>query len=238
MRNLLALPSDPAETFVREVDENLRRDQMRDFARRYGALLVGAVLLFLAAIAGWLYWQDRQAKEAAAGTETLSRVLDDIGNDRLATVPQRLESLEDNPSEAISASARLTRAVVAIERNDRAAAIAEYRAIMDDGGLPRPYRDLATVRLTALEFDSMTPEAVIERMKPLAEPGNPWFGSAGELTAMAMLKQRRTSEAGRLFAAIAADRQVPDTIRSRAVQIAGTLGVDASASMPNPARQD
>ena len=77
-------------------------------------------------------------------------------------------------------------------------------------------------------------------MKPLAEPGNPWFGSAGEMTAMAMLKQGKKAEAGRMFAAIAADEQVPSSIRARAVQIAGTLGVDASASMamPTPALQD
>jgi hypothetical protein len=48
----------------------------------------------------------------------------------------------------------------------------------------------------------------------------------------------RKDEAGRLFAAIAADDTVPDTIRSRAVQIAGTLGIDATASLPATARQD
>ena len=53
---------------------------------------------------------------------------------------------------------------------------------------------------------------------------------------MAMLKQGRKAEAGRLFAAIAADNDVPDTIRSRAVQIAGTLGVDATASLPGLTR--
>jgi len=47
-----------------------------------------------------------------------------------------------------------------------------------------------------------------------------------------MIKQGKKLEAGRLFAAVAADRQVPESIRARAVQIAGTLGVDASASLP------
>jgi hypothetical protein len=41
-----------------------------------------------------------------------------------------------------------------------------------------------------------------------------------------------------MFAAIAADRQAPETTRSRAVQIAGTLGVDASASTPGLEQQD
>ena len=70
-------------------------------------------------------------------------------------------------------------------------------------------------------------------MEPLAKPGNPWFGSAGELTAMAMIKQGKKTEAGRLFAAIAADRQVPE-FHSRAARCRSParLGVDASASLP------
>ncbi|HEY0164966.1 MAG TPA: hypothetical protein VGB39_06300, partial [Sphingomicrobium sp.] len=91
---------------------------------------------------------------------------------------------------------------------------------------------LGLIRATTMEFDTIRPEQVIARLQPLAKPGNAWFGSAGELTAMALIKQGKKTEAGRLFAAIAADRQVPESIRARAVQIAGTLGVDASASMP------
>lgn len=234
----MALPTDPAQSFVREVDENLRRDQARDFLRKNGPWIVGAMLLFLAAIAGWLYWQDRQRQEAEAGTETLSQVLDDIGAGRDAVVAPRLETLSKSSSDGLSAAARLTRAAVALDKNDRKTAIAEYRAIMDEGGFAQPYRDLAAIRLTALEFDQLTPDQIVTRLKPMAEAGNPWFGSAGEMTAMAMIKQGKTSEAGRLFAAIAADRQVPESIRSRAVQIAGTLGVDATASLPATARQD
>ena len=79
MRTPLALPTDPAESFVREVDENLRRDQARDFLKRNGPWIIGAILLFLAAVAGWLYWQDRQQKQAEAETEKLNAVMSQIG---------------------------------------------------------------------------------------------------------------------------------------------------------------
>jgi hypothetical protein len=46
-----------------------------------------------------------------------------------------------------------------------------------------------------------------------------------------MIKQGKKDEAGRLFAAIAKDKTVPDPIRERAVQVAGSLGVDASAAL-------
>ena len=76
----LALPTDPAETFVREVDENLRRDQMRDMAKRYGKWIVAAVVLFLAAVGGYLYWQNQQAKQAVADSEAMSAALDKVGS--------------------------------------------------------------------------------------------------------------------------------------------------------------
>jgi hypothetical protein len=228
----LALTPDSGETFFREVDENLRRDQLSSIARRYGGWIIAGIVLLLAAVGGWLYWQDKQRSDAAADSEVLAQVYSDIGAGRLATVPQRLDNVANQDEGAIRASALFTRAALAIEQNDRKLATAKYHEIAADEDLAEPYRDLALIRATSLEFDAIKPELVISRLEPLAKPGNPWFGSAGELTAMAMIKQGKRTEAGRLFAAIAADRQVPDTIRARAVQIAGTLGVDASASLP------
>jgi len=232
----LALPTDPAESFVREVDENLRRDQAQDFLKKNGPWIIGAVLLFLAAVAGYLYWQDRQLKASEADTEKLNEVMMEIGGGQIATAEKDLPALQGSKSQGISAAARLTHAALLLDKSDRKAAIDEYRAVANDKDLAQPYRDVAMIRLTALEFDQIKPEDVIARLDPLAKPGNPWFGSAGELTAMAMLKQGKKSEAGRMFAAMAADNQVPTTIRSRAVQIAGTLGVDATASLPAAAR--
>jgi len=228
----LALTPDTGETFLREVDENLRRDQLRDMGKRYGPLIVGAIVLFLAAIGGWLYWQDRQAKQAQKDSETLSAIYADIAAQNVATVPQRLKPLEDSSNDIVSATARLAQAAVALEKNDRQTALTQFKNVAADKGLPKPYRDLATVRATALEFDSLKPEQVIERLLPLTKAGEPWFGSAGELTAMAYLKQGQKAKAAKLFADIAADQEVPPTIRTRAVQVAGTLGVDATASLP------
>jgi hypothetical protein len=56
------------------------------------------------------------------------------------------------------------------------------------------------------------------------------------MTALAMIKQGKKDEAGRLFAAIAKDKTVPDAIRARSVQIAGSLGVDASSALDSLAQ--
>ena len=38
-------PDSSSDAFVREVDENLRRDQAQALAKRYGTIIAGALLL-------------------------------------------------------------------------------------------------------------------------------------------------------------------------------------------------
>lgn len=228
----MAQPPDITETFVREVDENLRRDRLRDFGKKYGGWLAVAVALFLAASGGWIWWQQHQQQLSQSHAEELSGLFTDIGAGKVADAPKKLDALAQSSSKAVRASALFTRAALAIQQNDEKLAIAKFREIAADNSLPQPYRDIALIRQTALEFDSLKPDEVITRLQPLAKPGNAWFGTAGEMTAMALIKQGKKDEAGRLFAAIANDKTVPDSIRSRSVQIAGSLGVDASAALP------
>ena len=234
----MALPTDSNDTFLREVDENLRRDQFQDFFKKNGKWIALAVVLFLGAVGGWIYWQEYRNKQSAEQSEQLHKAFTDISSGQRQTVPQRLAELEKSHSDVVRASAILTDAALALDQNNRTAAITKYRELAGDEGMAQIYRDIATIRGTTLEFDTLKPEEVISRMEPLAKAGTPWFGSAGELTALAYLKQGKKAEAGKLFAAIAADNQVPNSIRARAVQVAGTLGVDASASMPGMPQQD
>lgn len=236
----MALPPDtpdaPNEAFLREVDENLRRDRMESFAKTYGKWLIALIVIFLVAVGGYLFWQNKQREKAAAQSEELTSIYNQVGNGGAEAAKKRLQPLENSGNDVIRALALLTEAAIALNSNDRNTALGKYKAISADSGMPDPYRNLALVRATALEFDQLKPAEVESRMAPLAKPGEPWFGSAGELTAMAYLKAGQKDKAARLFAAIANDKQVPATLRTRAEQIAGTLGIDASAAIAQPAQ--
>jgi hypothetical protein len=227
----LAQPPEINETFLREVDENLRRDRLREAARKNAKWIVVAVVLFLAASGGFIWWQQHQDRLSEQHIEQLADIYRQVGEGNVGTAPQQLDQLSKSGSKAVRASAEFTAAAVAIQQGDNKAAIEKYRGIAGESTLPKPYRDAALIRQTALEFDQLKPEEVISRLEPLAKPGGAWFGTASEMTALAMIKQGKKDEAGRLFVAIAKDKTVPDDIRQRAVQIAGSLGVDASAAL-------
>lgn len=212
---------------MREVDDALREDQLLTAVRRYGKVIAVVVALALLALAGWLWWDARRDNAAGERGERFVVALDQVEAGQLAQANAGLEPLVAEGGEGYRTVARLMQAGIAAEQGRSAEAQKLFAAVAADDAAPGPYRDLATIREVALRFDAMPPEQIVQRLKPLAEPGGPWFGSAGELLGAAYLKQGREDLAGPLFAAIAKDQAVPASLRSRARQLAGLLGVDA-----------
>ncbi len=215
------------EVLLREVDEAVRQDQLGGAVKRYGWAIVGAIALGLAGFAGWLYWSDHSERKIEERSEKLIAAFDQLQAGQIEQAKGDLAALSEDGSSATAISARLARAGIALRDNNKAEAVKLYESIASDNDAPKPYRDLAAIRVAAIQFDELDPQTVIDRLKPLATPGNPWFGSAGELVAMAYMKQGKKELAGPLFAAIAKDKDVPETLRSRTRQLAGLLGYDA-----------
>jgi hypothetical protein len=226
---LALAPGETSETFIREVDENLRRDQAEAVFKRYGKWFIAAAVLLLVGIAVWLFWKNQQAEQAAANSEQFSAILTDVGQGKTGNdIAQRLDTLAAEGNGSMTGAARLTRAALALQKSDRATATAQYRQIIEDKSVPQTVRDTATIRLTQLEFDTLQPQRIIERLAPLAVKESAWYGSAGELTALAMIKANRKREAAALLNGVAADTQVPASIRARAEQLASGLAIPAA----------
>jgi hypothetical protein len=224
---ILALRPDDGETFLREVDEELRREQMGHFMKRYGWALLAAVVLVLGGIGGWLWWQARA--EAAAGKqgEALTSALDSLEAGNRNAARPKLDELANSDLPGYRAAALFARANAETAAGNAPAAIATLRGIAANQDFDEIFRQAALVRQTQLEFDTLPPQQIAQRMGPLSQPGSPWLGSAGEMLGIAYLKMRRPDLAGPVFGRIGRDEHVPPSIRTRAVQMAGSLGVDA-----------
>ena len=233
-KNLLT-PADKAaqrevaqqEGFVREVDEALREDQLIGAIKSYAKIGGAAIAAALLALAGWLWWGNHSASVAGEHGEQMTEALDQLDAGKVDAAQTDLTVLADKGGDGSRAAAQMLQAGIALSQNKADQAKQIYARVASDSSAPQPYRDLATIRQTALQFDSMKPEEVIAKLKPMAAPGNPWFPSAGELVGIAYLKQGHKDLAGPLFAAIAKDKDAPESLRSRGRQMAGLLGVDA-----------
>ena len=220
-------PDRQEQVFLREVDEAVREDQLKNFAARYGLWIFAAIVIGLGSLAGWIFWQNSQNEDSGLRSEEYVAAIDSIRQNNLDGAAAALEPLMEAKQDGYRAASIMLHANIALEKNDPKKAIEGYAKVAADDSLPKPFRDLALVRKTAAEFDTLKPQQVIDRLKPLAVPGNPWFGSAGEMVALSYLNMKKSDLAGPLFAQLAKDDSVPATIRSRALQMAGVEGVDA-----------
>ncbi len=227
----LALTPQNNEAFLREVDDELRRDQMMTFWERYGRWTIAAIVLALVAFAGFLYWQHRRTEAAGVQGEQLQAAYDALGNSQPDQAAKMLAPIAASDREGYKALALMTQADILLSKRQDKAAAAKFASIASDTGIAQPFRDLALIRQTVAEYDTLKPQVVIERLRPLAVAANPYFGSAGELVAIAYLDSGRRDLAGQMFGQIAASDSVPESIRQRAVQMAGAMGVDAAGGV-------
>jgi len=218
----LAVTPNTDEAFLREVDEELRRDQMVGVWTQYGRWIVGAIVLALAifaAVLGWRYWNNRTAEAQAVKLQSAFDALA-AGDATKAKAP--LAELDGASAPGYRAIAQMTEANQLANSGKTKDAAAKFAAVAADTGVGKPLRDYALIRQTNIEFDTLAPQTIIDRMRPLAAKDSAWLGSAGEMIAMAYLRLNKPNEARAMFKTITESENVPDSIRQRAVQ-----GVDA-----------
>ena len=215
------------DAFLREVDDALREDQVFTALQRYGKPVGALIVAGLLGLAGWLWYQNHTNTVAGQQGEVLTKALDQLEARNLKGATTELAPLAKDSGAEYRATAKLLEAGILAEQSKADEAAKAFAAVAADADAPQAYRDLASIREVALTFDKIGPEKVIERLKPLAVPGNAWFANAGEVVGTAYLKQGKNDLAGALFAQIAKDKTAPDSLRRRARQMAGLLGVDA-----------
>ena len=230
----MAIKPNDGETFLREVDEELRKEQMNQFVARYGWALIAGFVLLLGAIGGWIWWQDQQAAEAAKQGETLLEALDGMESGaRSGRGAQDRRSSPQSDIDGYRAAALFARAnprsppTTRPRRSPPCAASPAMRT--SPSPIARP-RWSARPRSSSTRCRRSRWSSGCGRWRG---PGQPLFGTAGEMVGIAHLKMRRPDLAGPLFAAIGRDESVPPSIRTRTIQMAGSLGFNAMEPEPS-----
>ncbi|MFM6854570.1 MAG: tetratricopeptide repeat protein [Sphingopyxis sp.] len=229
----MALPPDNFDSFVREVDDAVRADRLQSFAKNYGRLLIGAVLIGLIAFGGWLFWQSRQADAAGERGRIFGQAVESLGAGRPKAAGELAAPLVAGDDASYRALALMVQANAAAANGDVRGASAKLARVAADGDVDQNLRNVALLRQILGEFDTLPPETVVARLRHLVAAPGPSFASAAELTALAELKRGNGRAAGELYKRISQDPDVSDSLKSRAVQMAGMLGVDAVA-VPAP----
>lgn len=204
------------DSLFREVDEEVRREQLAKLWQRYGNYVVAVsvlVIVLVAGIKGWQYWQARQAEAAGAAYQ---QALTQLEAGKTDEARQAFAEVASGSHKGYAALARLQVAAALAERGETAEAVAAYDKVAADGSVDRELRDLARVRAGYLLAGSASPEELETRLRPLDRPNSQWTSAVREIRGIAAYRAGDFALADRLMNEILVDPQAPQGMRQRA----------------------
>jgi hypothetical protein len=206
----------------REIDEELRRDNLLKLWSRYGRYIIAVAVFALVVAGGIVAWRDHQLSERLAQSARYAGALTLARDGKEADAVKVFAAIgREGGGYAILAS--FQQAALLAKSGDRDAAVAAYDRIAAASGLDPNLRGLAVLLSVMQRMPEADPHDTIDRLAPLTASGNPWRPSAIELTALARLKLQDKSGALDLFKSLADDPTTPQSLRSRAAEMAAAL---------------
>jgi hypothetical protein len=205
----------------REIDEELRRDNLLKLWQRYGRYAIGVVVLALAVAGGIVAWRNHQLTQRQAQSVRYEAGLSLLREGKDAEAAKIFTSVADEGGGygqlAAFEAADLT------AKSDPKGAVAAYDKIAASSNVDPELRNAATLLSVMNGFADSDPKTMIDRLQPLTETGNPWRPTALELTAAAKLKADDKAGALDIYKKLADDLSAPEGVRGRAAEMAAVL---------------
>ncbi len=200
----------------KEVDEDLRREQLKRLWDRFGPFVIGLAILIVVATAGyrgWIYWQEKQAQATGDRYLAALNLADQGKHDQAITA---LKAIVANGSGSYPVLAELRIAAEMAVTGDSKGALAEYDTIAAKSGVPDDIKALARLRAAALLVDTSSLADLEKRLSDLAGTGNVWRHNARELLGLAAWRNGDFELARKYFNEIDKDQEAPADLRQRA----------------------
>jgi hypothetical protein len=201
--------------FSREVDEEYRRAQIAAIFKKYGNLIIGALLLIVIGIGGWQFVQWRQTKAAQAAAVAFENALKLAGDAKGAEAEAALGAIAADASNPYAALAKLRQAG-ALSARDKPAGVKAFDAVAADATIELELRNAARIRAAYLLVDTAKREDITTRIGDLAGAGGNWRNAAREIIGLAAYRAGDMEGAAKSFEEIATDPAAPQGMRARA----------------------
>jgi len=220
----------------REVDEDLRREQVKKLWDRVGPYVIGAAILIVVATAGyrgWEYWRDRQAQATGDRFIAALQLSSEGKHDESIAA---LEAIVADGSGGYPVLARFRIAAEKAEAGDKAGAVAEFDTIAAENA-PAEVKTLARLRAALLVVDTASLSDLDARISDLAATGNIWRHAAREILGLAAWRTGDFAAAKKYFGDISVDQETPQDLRERAQLMLALIDAKLGAAPPMAATE-
>lgn len=218
------------DSFIREVNDELRSEQLTRVWRRYRPFIIGAAVLVVVGTAGYRgyeYWHSHNASQY--GDQFLG-ALNLAKEGKTDEAMAALQKLESDGSGAYPVLAQMRAATLMAEKGDAAGAIKAFKEVSGDSAVPGVIRDIAKVRAGYLLVDSGSYADVSAEVEAMATGNGALRNSAREVLGLAAYKAGDMTKAREWYEEIVNDAQAPRNLANRAQIMLDTMTSSAPAA--------
>lgn len=221
------------DSFIEEVTEEVRRDRLFGYLRRYGWIGILAVVVIVGGTA-WNEWRKAQTRQAAQ--QRGDAMLTALAQDSPKARAEALAALDP----ATPGAAAVAGLLAAAERSRQDPAVAAERllAIADRDDVPRIYRQIATLKAVALPESGMSPVERRARVEPLTMGRGLSRLLAEEQLALIEVAEGRPDAARERLSRIVQDAEATSSLRARAATMIVALGGEPPSLPRGPSVPD
>jgi hypothetical protein len=197
-----------------EVQEEVRREQLKKLWERYSTLIVTVAFLIVGGVGGWrayLYWEGKKAQEAGAQFVAAAKLAE---QQKGAEAEAAFLKIANEAPQGYRMLARF-RAAAELATRDVQGAVKLYDEIAADRNVGQSERDLAALRAAGLLVDTAPYADIKARLEPLTATNRTYRHSARELLAVSAWRNKDMTAARQWIDTINTDVLSPQTLRSR-----------------------
>ncbi|MGX1171086.1 hypothetical protein AB7M16_007352 [Bradyrhizobium sp. USDA 372] len=208
--------------FVNEVDEEVRREQLKKLWDRYSIYFIALMVLVVAAVGGWRAYQYFEARKAAEAGAVFEKAVELSEQGKHEDAEKAFTELAAKAPSGYRTLARLRAAAEAASRDPKAGA-KMYDDIAADRSIGGEWQDLAKIRAAGLVLDSASYADMQQRLEASAAPKSTFRHSAREMLALSAWRNNDMTAARKWLEAIDGDGETPPGLRSRAEALQALL---------------
>jgi hypothetical protein len=198
-----------------EVDEEVRREQLKKLWDQYSIYIVAIALLIIAGVGGWRGYQYLEAKKAAEAGAAFDKAVELSEANKHAEAEAAFADLAAKAPSGYRILARLRMSAEVANRDPQAAA-KMFDEIAADRSVGTAEQDLARIRAAQLLLDTTTYPNMLQRLEPATAPSSTFRHTARELLALSAWRANDATAARQWLDMIANDGETPPSLRSRA----------------------
>lgn len=230
--------SDENSSFLREVQQEVRRERLVKLADKYGLVVGVAVgVLILGGLFYYLYVNSvRESAERAGNTFIVAERL--LQDDQVEEATKEFQRLVDEGGGAYVPLARLRLAAIALEAGKTDEAKSYFAAVAEDESADETLRSHAALQLVAVDIGQLDWTTAKNRLTEFMDDEDTYRHSARELLALVAYREDKYLDATQILTGLLSDQSAPQGVRQRAQVLMGLITAERQSEAPTDAEDE